>query len=123
VLFGLAIAVLMVFVGMAIDYGRAYVAKTTLAKAVDAAALTAMKDVNLGTGTLPNCSLTSGAGAAALEAFNVNFNSVPNLSVSAPTPNICFSTDVNSNTIVNVNATAAINTYFIRIADFFSGGW
>jgi Flp pilus assembly protein TadG len=122
VLFGLAIAVLMVFVGMAIDYGRAYVAKTTLAKAVDAAALTAMKDVNLGTGTLPNCSLTSGAGAAALEAFNVNFNSVPNLSVSAPTPNICFSTDVNSNTIVNVNATASINTYFIRIADFFPGG-
>ena len=123
VLFGLAIAVLMVFVGMAIDYGRAYVAKTTLAKAVDAAALTAMKDVNLGTGSLPNCSTTSGAGAAALEAFNVNFNSVPNLSVTTPTPNICFSTDVNNNTIVNVNATASINTYFIRIADFFGGNF
>jgi Flp pilus assembly protein TadG len=123
VLFGLAIAVLMVFVGMAIDYGRAYVAKTTLAKAVDAAALTAMKDVNLGTGSLPNCSLTSGAGATALEAFNVNFNSVPNLSVTTPTPSICFSTDVNNNTIVNVNATASINTYFIRIADFFGGNF
>ena len=62
----LAIAVLMVFVGLAIDYGRAYVAKTTLAKAVDAAALTAMKDVNLGTGTLPNCSTDqrSGSGCA-----------------------------------------------------------
>ena len=123
VLFGLAIAVLMIFVGMAIDYGRAYVAKTTLSKAVDAAALTAMKDINLGTGSLPNCSTTSGAGAAALESFNVNFNSVPNLSVTTPTPNICFSTDVNNNTIVNVNATASINTYFIRIADFFGGNY
>ena len=123
VLFGLAIAVLMVFVGMAIDYGRAYVAKTTLAKAVDAAALKAMKDINLGTGSLPNCSTTSGAGAAALESFNINFNSVPNLSVTTPTPNICFSTDVNNNTIVNVNATASINTYFIRIADFFGGNY
>ena len=123
VLFGLAIAVLLVFVGMAIDYGRAYVAKTTLAKAVDAAALTAMKDVNLGTGNLPNCSTTSGAGAAALEAFTVNFNSVPNLSVTTPTPSICFSTDVNNNTIVNVNATASINTYFIRIADFLGGNF
>ena len=122
VLFGLAIAVLMVFVGMAIDYGRAYVAKTTLAKAVDAAALTAMKDINLGTGNLPNCGTTSPAGAAALEAFNVNFNSVPNLSVTTPTPSVCFSQDVDSNTIVNVSATASINTYFIRIADFFPGG-
>ena len=109
----------MVFVGLSIDYGRAYVAKTTLAKAVDAAALKGMKNVNLGTGSLPNCSTTSGAGAAALEAFNVNFNSVPNLSVTAPTPNICFSTDVNNNTVINVNATASINTYFIRIADLF----
>ena len=46
----LAIGILMVFVGLSIDYGRAYVAKTTLAKAVDAAALKGMKNVNLGTG-------------------------------------------------------------------------
>ena len=123
VLLTIAFAVLLAFVGLAIDYGRAYVAKTTLAKAVDAAALTAMKDVNLGTGSLPNCSLTSGAGAAALEAFNVNFNSVPNLSVTTPTPSICFSQDVNNNTIVAVNATASINTYFIRIADMFGGNF
>jgi Flp pilus assembly protein TadG len=123
VLFGGAIAVLMVFVGLAIDYGRAYVAKTTLAKAVDAAALEGMKNINLGTGSsLPNCSTTSGAGAAALEAFNVNFNSVPNLSVTTPTPSICFSLDTNNNTIITVNATASINTYFIRIADLFGSG-
>jgi Flp pilus assembly protein TadG len=109
------LAVLLAFVGLSIDYGRAYVAKTTLAKAVDAAALKGMQNVNLGTGALPNCSTTSGAGAAALEAFNVNFNSVPNLSVTTPTPSICFSQDVNNNTVIAVNATASVNTYFIRI--------
>ena len=109
------LGVLLAFVGLSIDYGRAYVAKTTLAKAVDAAALKGMQNVNLGTGALPNCSVTSGAGAAALEAFNVNFNSVPNLSVTTPTPSICFSQDVNNNTVIAVNATASINTYFIRI--------
>jgi Flp pilus assembly protein TadG len=119
----LALGVLLVFVGISIDYGRAYVAKTTLAKAVDAAALKGMQNVNLGTGSLPNCSTTSGAGAAALEAFNINFNSVPNLSVSTPTPSICFSQDVNNNTVIAVNATASINTYFIRIADMFGGNF
>jgi Flp pilus assembly protein TadG len=123
VLLALALGVLLVFVGMSIDYGRAYVAKTTLAKAVDAAALKGMQNINLGTGSLPNCSTTSGAGAAALEAFNVNYNSVPNLSVSTPTPSICFSQDVNNNTVIAVNATASINTYFIRIADMFGGNF
>jgi Flp pilus assembly protein TadG len=123
VLITLALAVLLAFVGLSIDYGRAYVAKTTLAKAVDAAALKGMQNVNLGTGSLPNCSLTSGAGAAALEAFNVNYNSVPNLSVTVPTPSICFSQDVNNNTVIAVNATASINTYFIRIADLFGGNF
>jgi len=123
VLMALALGVLLVFVGLSIDYGRAYVAKTTLAKAVDAAALKGMQNVNLGTGSLPNCSTTSGAGAAALEAFNVNFNSVPNLSVSTPTPSICFSQDVNNNTVIAVSATASINTYFIRIADMFGGNF
>ena len=123
VLMALAIGILMVFIGLSIDYGRAYVAKTTLAKAVDAAALKGMQNVNLGTGSLPNCSTTSGAGAAALEAFNVNFKSVPNLSVTTPTPSICFSQDVNNNTVIAVNATASINTYFIRIADVFGGNF
>ena len=31
--------------------------------------------------------------------------------------------DVNNNTIVTVNATASINTYFIRIADMFGGNF
>ena len=124
VLITLLLAVLLGFVGLSIDYGRAYVAKTTLAKAVDAAALEGMKNINLGTGSsLPNCSTTSGAGAAALEAFNVNYKSVPNLSVTVPTPNICFSLDVNNNTVISVNATASINTYFIRIADLFGGSF
>ncbi len=114
VLLVMSLTVLLAFVGLAIDLGIAYVTKTTLSKAVDAAALVAMKDVNLGTGSLPNCSLTSGAGAAALEAFNVNYKSVPSLGTT-PTPSICFSLDSNDNTIVNVGATATLNTYFIRV--------
>jgi len=123
VLITLALAVLLAFVGLSIDYGRAYVAKTTLAKAVDAAALKGMQNINLGTGTLPSCNTTSGAGAAALEAFNVNFNSVPHLSVSTPTPNVCFNLDADGNTTITVNATASINTYFIRIADLVGGNF
>ena len=110
----IAIPVLIMFVGLVIDLGLAYVTKTTLSKAVDAAALTAMKDVNLGTGSLPNCSLASGAGAAAQEAFNVNYKSVPGLG-TPPTPSICFSLDSNNNTIVNVSATATMNTFFLRV--------
>src|SRR5271168_4107922 len=78
-LLAVVIPILIVFVGIGIDLGLAYVTKTTLSKAVDAAALTAMKNINLGTGTLPNCSLTSGAAAIGLDTFNVNYQSVPGL--------------------------------------------
>jgi len=108
-----AIPVLIGFVGLGIDLGLAYVTKTTLSKAVDSAALTAMKNVAQGTGGL-TCNITSPAGLAGDQAFNINYQSVPNLSTT-PTPNICFSLDANNNTLVSVTATATLNTYFIRI--------
>lgn len=108
-----AIPVLLAFVGLGIDLGLAYVAKTTLSKAVDSAALTAMKNVAQGTGGL-TCNTTSPAGLAGLQAFTINYDSVPNLS-AVPTPNICFSLDANNNTLVNVSASATLNTYFIRL--------
>ena len=116
----LLVPILIVFAGFGIDLGLAYVTKSTLSKAVDAAALTAMKNINLGTGSLPNCSLTSGAAAIGLETFNVNFKSVPSLGAT-PTPSICFSLDSNNNTIVNVSATATINTYFLRAVSIIPG--
>ena len=115
VLLVLSLIVLVVFVGLSIDFGMAYITKTTLSKAVDAAALVGMQNVNLGTGgSLPNCSLTTGAGAAALEAFTVNYKSALRVGTT-PTPSICFSLDSNNNTIVNVSATTSLDTYFIRL--------
>jgi hypothetical protein len=74
-----------------------------------------MQNINLGTGgSLPYCG-TSPAGTAALEAFNVNYKSVPNLTTTTPTPSICFSLDASNNTTVTVSATATLSTYFIRI--------
>jgi hypothetical protein len=114
VLFIMSVVILFIFVGVAIDLGLAYVTKTTLGKAVDAAALVAMKNVSQGTGGY-TCNITSVAGLAADKEFNINYQSVPNLSTTTPTPNVCFSLDANDNTLVTVSATATINTYFIRI--------
>jgi hypothetical protein len=122
VLLAISLVVLLAFVGLGIDLGLAYVAKTTLAKAVDAAALTTMKNVSLGTGSVPSCNITSPAGLAGAQAFNINYNSVPNLSTT-PVPNICFSLDANSNTLVTVTASATLNTYFIRVLDLFGGNY
>jgi Flp pilus assembly protein TadG len=113
VLFIMSVIILIIFVGLSIDLGLAYVTKTTLGKAVDAAALTAMKNVSQGTGGY-TCNITSAAGLAGDAAFNINYNSVPNLSGTV-TPNVCFSVDANNNTLVTVTATAVLNTYFIRI--------
>jgi hypothetical protein len=79
---------------------------------VDAAALTAMKNVSLGTDNA-TCS-TSAAAAAAQKAFNINYLSVPNLS-TLPSPCVNFSLDANNNTLVKVSATATLNTYFLRV--------
>src|SRR5208282_1840006 len=119
-LFALLIPILIVFLGVVIDLGLAYVTKTTLSKAVDAAALNAMKNINLGTGSLPNCNLASGAATAGQETFNINYQSVPGLGTT-PTPSICFSLDSNNNTIVNVSATATINTYFLGALSIIPG--
>jgi len=48
VLFALFLPVLIVFVGLALDFGFAYVTKTTLSKAVDSAALAGMSNLNQG---------------------------------------------------------------------------
>jgi Flp pilus assembly protein TadG len=109
----LALIILFMFVGFGIDLGLAYVTKTTLSKAVDSAALTAMKNVSQGTGGVPSCNITSAAGLAGDKAFNINYLSVPNLTTT-PVPSICFSLDANNNTNVTVTASATLNTYFMR---------
>ena len=48
VLLSVLIPLLIIFVGLSIDLGLAYVTKTTLSKSVDAAALAAMRNLNQG---------------------------------------------------------------------------
>lgn len=99
-LFVVMIPVLLCFTGLAVDLGRAYITKTTLSKAVDAAALAAMNNLNLG---------QSEALTIAQSAFNANFGSNP------PAVSIAYSTDSNNNMLVNVSAATSINTIFIGL--------
>ena len=48
VLLSVLIPLLIIFVGLSLDLGLAYVTKTTLSKSVDAAALAAMRNLNQG---------------------------------------------------------------------------
>ncbi|MGB0062645.1 vWA domain-containing protein [Candidatus Binatus sp.] len=107
-LIAVLIGVLVLFVGLAIDFGQAYVTKTTLNKAVDAATLAAMRNLNLGQAT---------ATADAVAAFKANYQSVPGLG-TVPTPTVTWFTSspcISGNTCVTINATTSINTSFIRV--------
>jgi len=106
-MFAIALPVLLMFTGLAVDLGSAYITKTTLSKAVDAAALAAMRNYNQG---------QTQAQAIAQSAFNVNYQSAFGVSTaSPPTVNIVITTDASNNKIVNVSATATINTFFLRM--------
>ncbi|HXZ87470.1 MAG TPA: pilus assembly protein, partial [Candidatus Binataceae bacterium] len=97
--------VLLLFVGLAIDFGAAYLTKTTLSKAVDAAALAGMRSLNQG---------TARATTIAKAAFTANYPTGPR-DANPPAVNIVFGADASNNTVVNVNATATINTFFLGV--------
>jgi Flp pilus assembly protein TadG len=108
-LFIIAVPVLLMFAGLAIDFGRAYVTKTTLSRAVDAAALATMRNVNQG---------QAEAIAIGQSAFNANYQSGTGLDGSSPVVSIDFTTDASNNIVVNVNATVTMNTFLLRVAGF-----
>jgi Flp pilus assembly protein TadG len=115
VLFVISLPILILFVGIAIDFGFAFVTKTSLSKAVDAAALTGMRNINISGGT-------SKATQLALDAFNANYGNGKGLGrdVSPPVVNIAFTTSANNNPVVNVNATAKISTSFLSLLPGFN---
>jgi Flp pilus assembly protein TadG len=107
------LAVLLIFTGLAVDTGRAYVVKAQLSKAVDGAALAAARNLNSGN---PK--------GEAITVFRANFptgylgtssstdpTSDPNFFKSAVDP----TTGVNT---VTVNATAVLPTTFMKLANF-----
>ena len=109
-MFALVLPLLLLFTGFTIDFGLAYVMKTTLSKAVDAAALSGMRNYGLG---------QSQATAIALSAFNANYPSEAGLNHNPPVLNIAVTTDASNNKLVSVDATATMNTIFIRLLPAF----
>lgn len=104
-MFAILIPVLFLVAGMAIDCGFAYVTRATLSKAVDAAALAAMRNVNQG---------RTAAQIIAHSAFDLNYG-VSGRDANPPVVNVAVTTDASNNTVANVSATATINTFFMRI--------
>ncbi len=108
VLFALWLPLLCLFVGFGIDFGFGFLTKAQLAKACDAAALAAMR--NLGQGQ-------TRATTIAKAEFALNANASSGLYVSAPSATITYSSS-GGEPVVNVAASAKIHTFFIGIAGF-----
>jgi Flp pilus assembly protein TadG len=104
-MFVVMLPVLLMFAGLTLDLGMAYVTKTALSKAVDAAALTAMRNIKQGQST---------AISLANNAFAANYVALGNVS---PTPSvtIAFTNDASNNTVANVSASATLNTFFLGL--------
>jgi Flp pilus assembly protein TadG len=109
-LFAISLPVILGFIGLGIDLGFAFVEHANLSKAVDAAALAAMRNLNQGQGQ---------AKVIASSPFNTNYGKGLGTDFSPPVLNIVIGTDANNNATVNVNATATINTFFLRILSGF----
>jgi Flp pilus assembly protein TadG len=104
-MFVVLLPILLLFVGLTLDLGIAYVTKTSLSKASDAAALAAMRNFKQGQAT---------ATTLARNAFDANYTAFGSNS-PAPSVSIVFTTDANNNTVVNVNASATLSTFFLGV--------
>jgi Flp pilus assembly protein TadG len=105
VLLALSFPVLVLVLALGIDVGFAYICKAKLSKAVDAACLTAMRNLAQGQTT---------AKSLALSSFAANYGST-DLDAKAPVVGVTFVTDANGQTLVTINATATIKTFFMGI--------
>lgn len=105
VLFAVFMVVLLLSVALAVDVGYGYVTRARLSKAVDAACLTAMKNLSQGQTT---------AKALAIDSFNANYGT-SSLDANPPTLSVNFSTGSTGNILVNVSAMATNNTVFMGI--------
>ena len=106
------LTVLLIFVGLAVDTGRAYVVQAQLSKAVDGAALGAARMLN--------------SGNPAQEAASIYRANFPNgwmgtTSSTSPSDSGFFSMTTDGATgvnVVNVRATAVVPTTFMKLANF-----
>jgi Flp pilus assembly protein TadG len=102
VLFVFFIIVLLLFVGLAVDLGFAYVTKAQLAKALDAAALTGARNIG-----------DAQVNSIVRSTFAMNYGR-PGRDTAAVTPTVQIVT-VGTQRRLQVAATTTINTFFIRI--------
>jgi Flp pilus assembly protein TadG len=104
VMFAVLLAFIVLFTGLAIDFGFAYLTRAKLAKAVDAACLNAARSYSK-----TDDSLSQGI---AKTAFKANYGTY-----GPPTISVSSTTDPNNaaTTLLNCTATATNNTFFARI--------
>jgi Flp pilus assembly protein TadG len=105
ILFTMVVIVLFLFMGLGIDIGFAYLTKAKMAKALDAAALTAGRNLYIS---------QDEATKKATAVFKANYGSASR-DVSAPVPTFAYTTDANGSVNVLVTATTNIRTFFIRV--------
>jgi Flp pilus assembly protein TadG len=110
IMFVLFSVILLVFVGLGVDLGFAYITRSKLSKAVDAACLAGIR--NLSQGTVQ-------AGLIASNAFAANYGT-SGRDKAPPALTINFGS-VNGNTVLDVNASVSINTFFIRVMPTIGG--
>ncbi|HVM60056.1 MAG TPA: VWA domain-containing protein [Verrucomicrobiae bacterium] len=97
---------LLLFFGLAVDLGFAYITRARLSKAVDAACLTGMRNYTVGT--------QAQAANIASNAFALNYGTCGR-DVGPVAPTVTFGVDAANNVTLNVRASATIKTYFIGI--------
>jgi len=105
---------LLLFTGLAVDTGRAYVVKAQLTKAVDGAALSAARSLNSGTGPRTEAERVFKAN------FPTGYLGTTAVTDPASTPGF-FALNTNASTGVNtvtVTASATVPTTFMRLASF-----
>jgi len=103
--------VLIGFVGLGVDLGFAYISRARLSKAVDSACLNGMRNYYQG---------IAQASLIASNTFALNYGACGR-DAAPPSVSINFSKDANNNEVLNVNATVAINTFFIRVLPAIGG--
>jgi Flp pilus assembly protein TadG len=103
-LFAFLVVVLILFTGLAIDFGLAYVTKAQLSKALDAAALAGVHNLTAGN-----------RDDIARSAFALNYGS-PGRDTGPVTPIVTLVTNpTTGQRRLQVSATTTINTFFIRV--------
>jgi Flp pilus assembly protein TadG len=107
--FALVLPLLLLFVGLGIDFGFGFLTKTELAKASDAVSLAVMRNLGQGEST---------ATSIGQSIFALNYNANSKMNASPPTLSIAYSSDAYGDPVVDVAASAKINTFFIRLVGF-----